>query len=194
MRLIYSRFTVCLVLHLWHHHHNRYHHHHHHCFRSFLYCQSVTIETYDLKDDYFLPLQQAQAEIEEHLKTAEMLSLKGDTRGQKEQIMNELIKVHQRFQARIHEYQILLKMTIQFFKNLDQVGPVIKNLCHHVFESLYNQVFKNISSVFMYSIFCITKCSILFHEGNTISTKLISLAALINRHCIVIPQTGFQLC
>ena len=51
-----------------------------------------------------------------------MLSLKGDTRGQKEQIMNELIKVHQRFQARIHEYQILLKMTIQFFKNLDQVS------------------------------------------------------------------------
>jgi len=51
-----------------------------------------------------------------------MLSLKGDTRGQKEQIVNELIKVHQRFHARIHEYQILLKMTIQFFKNLDQVN------------------------------------------------------------------------
>ena len=70
----------------------------------------------------FPPLQKAEAEIEEHLKTAEMLSLKGDTRGQKEQIVNELIKVHQRFHARIHEYQILLKMTIQFFKNLDQVN------------------------------------------------------------------------
>ena len=82
----------------------------------------MTYSTNLTKNDYFLNPQKAQAEIEEHLKTAEMLSLKGDTRGQKEQIVNELIKVHQRFQARIHEYQILLKMTIQFFKNLDQVS------------------------------------------------------------------------
>ena len=69
----------------------------------------------------FPPLQKAQEEIEKHLSTAELLSLKGDTKGQKDQIVNELIKVHQRFTARIHEYQILLKMTIQFFRNLDQV-------------------------------------------------------------------------
>lgn len=71
--------------------------------------------------------QQAQGEIEEHLKTAELLSLKGDTKGQKDQIINELVKVHHRFQARIHEYQILLKMTIQFFRNLDQVSRI--NIC-----------------------------------------------------------------
>lgn len=66
-------------------------------------------------------LQKAQEEIEERLKTAEMLALKGDTRGQKEQIVNELIRVHQRFQARMNEYQILIKMTIEFFKNVSQV-------------------------------------------------------------------------
>ena len=66
-------------------------------------------------------LQKAQADIEEHLKTAEMLSLKGDTHGQKDQIINELLKVHTRFQARINEYQVLLNMTVKFFTNLNQV-------------------------------------------------------------------------
>ena len=66
-------------------------------------------------------LQKAQTEIEEHLKTAEMLSLKGDTKGQKDQIVNELLKVHTRFQARITEYQLLINMSIKFFKNLSQV-------------------------------------------------------------------------
>ena len=70
-------------------------------------------------------LQKAQEEIEERLKTAEMLALKGDTRGQKEQIVNELIRVHQRFQARMNEYQILIKMTIEFFKNVSQVGSLL---------------------------------------------------------------------
>lgn len=69
-------------------------------------------------------LQQAKDEVEQHLRTAEMLSLKGDTRGQKDQIVNELLKVHDRFQARIAEYQVLLKMTITFFKNLHQVRLV----------------------------------------------------------------------
>lgn len=66
--------------------------------------------------------QQAKEEVEKQLKTAEMLSLKGDTRGQKDQIINELLKVHDRFQARITEYQVLLKMTVTFFKNLRQVS------------------------------------------------------------------------
>ena len=74
-------------------------------------------------DLYFVSrFQKAQEEIENHLKTAEMLSLKGDTRGQKEQIVNELLKVHTRFQARVTEYQVLLSMTIKFFKNLSQVS------------------------------------------------------------------------
>ena len=52
--------------------------------------------------------------------------MKGDTRGQLDQIMNELTKVYHRFKARIHEYHILVKMTIQFFRNLDQVCIVQK--------------------------------------------------------------------
>ncbi|XP_025104045.1 coiled-coil domain-containing protein 141-like isoform X3 [Pomacea canaliculata] len=75
----------------------------------------------------FIPIaKKAQEDIEEHLKTAELLSLKGDTRGQKEQIVNELIRVHQRFQARMNEYQILIKMTIQFFKNVSQLDELIE--------------------------------------------------------------------
>lgn len=69
-------------------------------------------------------LQEAQAKIEDHIKTAELLGLKGDTKGQKDQIINELIKVHQRFQARINEYQLLLKMTIEFYKHIGQVGDM----------------------------------------------------------------------
>ena len=67
-------------------------------------------------------VQKAQEEIEKHLKTAELLSLKGDTKGEKEKIVNELLKVHTRFQARITEYQLLLNMTIKFFEHLKQVG------------------------------------------------------------------------
>jgi hypothetical protein len=50
-----------------------------------------------------------------------MLAAKGDTRGQKDQIVNELVRVHQRFQARMNEYNILIRMTIEFFKNVSQV-------------------------------------------------------------------------
>ena len=70
---------------------------------------------------YFCFSQKAQQEVEGHLKTAELLSLKGDTKGQKDQIVNELLKVHTRFQARIAEYQVLLNMTIGFYKNLNKV-------------------------------------------------------------------------
>ena len=70
-------------------------------------------------------LQKAQDEVERHLKAAELLSLKGDTRGQKEQIVNELLKVHTRFQARITEYQVLLNMTVKFFQNLGQLDKLI---------------------------------------------------------------------
>lgn len=76
-----------------------------------------------------VPVQKAQSEIEEHLKTAEMLSMKGDTKGQKEQIVNELLKVHTRFQARITEYQLLINMAIKFFQNLSQV-------CVQIFQNL----------------------------------------------------------
>lgn len=65
--------------------------------------------------------QKAQEEVEKHLKTAELLSLQGDTQGQRDQLVNELLRVHTRFQARINEYQILLNMTVKFFENLREV-------------------------------------------------------------------------
>lgn len=82
-----------------------------------------------------LGVQKVTEEIEKHLKTAEMLGFKGDTKGQKDQIVNELVRVHQRFQARINEYQLLLKMTIQFFQNLHQVSfrnKTVLNLVYYI--------------------------------------------------------------
>ncbi|RUS90398.1 hypothetical protein EGW08_001893, partial [Elysia chlorotica] len=77
--------------------------------------------------DQFIPVyQESQAKIEEHLKTAEMLAAKGDTKGQKDQIVNELLKVHQRFQARINEYQILIKMTLEFYKHIGELDTMIE--------------------------------------------------------------------
>ena len=66
-------------------------------------------------------LQKAQSEIVECIKTAELLSLKGDTKGEKEHMVSELLQVHQRFQCRMNEYQILIKMSIEFYRNITQV-------------------------------------------------------------------------
>lgn len=55
-----------------------------------------------------------------------MLSLKGDTRGQKDQIVNELLKIHTRFQARLNEYQVLISMTTKFYNNLSQLDKLIE--------------------------------------------------------------------
>ena len=65
--------------------------------------------------------QKAQEEVEALLKTAEMLALKGDTQGQREQIINELMRVHTRFQARVSEYRVLLNMAVKFFQDLSKV-------------------------------------------------------------------------
>jgi len=65
--------------------------------------------------------QKAQDEVEALLKTAEMLALKGDTQGQRDQIIGELMRVHTRFQARVSEYHTLLKMAVKFFQDLAKV-------------------------------------------------------------------------
>ena len=65
--------------------------------------------------------QKAQEEVEGLLKTAEMLALKGDTQGQRDQIINELMRVHTRFQARVSEYRTLLNMAVKFFQDLSKV-------------------------------------------------------------------------
>jgi hypothetical protein len=50
-----------------------------------------------------------------------MLSLKGDTKGQRDQIVNELMRVHTRMQARVNEYRILLNMAVKFYEDLSKV-------------------------------------------------------------------------
>jgi len=59
--------------------------------------------------------------VEGLLKTAEMLALKGDTQGQRDQIVGELMRVHTRFQARVAEYNTLLNMAVRFFQDLAKV-------------------------------------------------------------------------
>ncbi|VDI56857.1 titin [Mytilus galloprovincialis] len=86
-----------------------------------------TVKHYEKRLDEFSPVfQKGLEELENHMTTGEMLLMKGDTRGQLDQIMNELTKVYHRFKARIHEYHILVKMTIQFFRNLDQLDKLIE--------------------------------------------------------------------
>lgn len=59
--------------------------------------------------------------IEEQIKKAEELALRGSTSGESDILINDLIKVNQRFQGRITEYKTLLSMSIKFYKDLDEV-------------------------------------------------------------------------
>lgn len=88
----------------------------------------ITIEAVNVSSCFLIVFQKGLEELENHMTTGEMLLMKGDTRGQLDQIMNELTKVYHRFKARIHEYHILVKMTIQFFRNLDQVLTIFMNM------------------------------------------------------------------
>jgi len=66
-------------------------------------------------------VQKAQDDTEKLLKIAELLSLKGNTRGHRDELVNEILKVHTRFTARVGEYRFLLNMAEKFFNNLSQV-------------------------------------------------------------------------
>ena len=46
----------------------------------------------------------------------------GDTGGEKEGVVDELVQTHTRFQSRLSEYVTLLEMTLNFFTNLEEVG------------------------------------------------------------------------
>lgn len=64
-------------------------------------------------------------DIEDCITKAEILSLNGDTQGQKDLIINELSKIRQRFLARVNEYKILLQMAISFFHNYHKLEGMI---------------------------------------------------------------------
>jgi len=85
------------------------------------------LKAHERRLDEFKPtIKKVQEDIEKHLKAAEMISLKGDTRGQRDQVINELLKVHTRFQARVGEYRFLINMATKFFENLSQLDKLIE--------------------------------------------------------------------
>jgi hypothetical protein len=63
-------------------------------------------------------------EIDDYITRADILSLNGDTFGQKELLILELTKVKKRFLARINEYKTLLQMAIRFFENSYEVNYI----------------------------------------------------------------------
>ena len=73
----------------------------------------------------FFVAQKIHESVERILKEVEILSVKGDTKGQREQVTNELLRVHTRFQARLNEYKVLLVMTHNFYEHLQQLDKMI---------------------------------------------------------------------
>eukprot|EP00058_Branchiostoma_floridae_P012492 XP_002597980.1 hypothetical protein BRAFLDRAFT_79788 [Branchiostoma floridae] len=82
----------------------------------------------DLQDKLrkFMPTAEKTSEVVEgHVKTAEMLAARGETGPQKESLIMDLLRVHQRFQARLAEYILLLEMAIAFFDNINKLNMLI---------------------------------------------------------------------
>lgn len=73
-------------------------------------------------------LQKIKSDIERLINVAETLGARGDTHGQKEQIVDELAKRAHRFQARIEEYETLLRRATSFFANLRELDAIIERM------------------------------------------------------------------
>jgi hypothetical protein len=79
-------------------------------------------EAYHQQLDEFMPtVKLITTEIEEFITKAEILALNGDTKGQKDLIINELTKIRQRFLTRINDFRTLLQKTINFYRNYNKV-------------------------------------------------------------------------
>jgi hypothetical protein len=61
--------------------------------------------------------QETTREVEDRLRTAEQLGMRGETNGQKEQIVNELVKVHQQYLLQINQTRSFLHTIINYYKN-----------------------------------------------------------------------------
>lgn len=84
-------------------------------------------ETYQKSLDEFMPaIKQMTCELDDCITRAEILSLNGDSQGQKDLIINELTKVKQKFLNRINEHKVLLQMAIGFFHNFHKLDEMIK--------------------------------------------------------------------
>jgi hypothetical protein len=80
-------------------------------------------QSYQKSLEEFMPtVKTITNEIDDYITKAEILSLDGDTHGQKELIILELTKIRQRFLTRVNEYKTLLQMAIRFFQNFHKVN------------------------------------------------------------------------
>lgn len=85
--------------------------------------------------DEFMPtVKSILVEIEDFITKAEILSLNGETQGQKDMIINELTKMRQRFVSRINEMKSLLQMSISFFHNVYKLEEIISE-CERKYSS-----------------------------------------------------------
>ena len=66
-------------------------------------------------------LQETTREVEDRLTTAEQLGIRGETNGQKEQIVNELVKAHQQYLTRINQTRSFLHTMINYYKNTSRI-------------------------------------------------------------------------
>jgi hypothetical protein len=66
-------------------------------------------------------------EVEDRLRTAEQLSMRGETNGQKEQIVNELVKAHQQYLSRINQTRSFLHTMINYYKNTFKIETQLIN-------------------------------------------------------------------
>lgn len=78
-------------------------------------------------------------EVEDRLRTGEQLAFRGETHGQKEQIITELVKVHQQFLSRINQTKSFLHSTINYLKNTSKLETQIHN-DRRKFSSLPNDI------------------------------------------------------
>lgn len=59
--------------------------------------------------------------MEDRLRTAEQLGMRGETNGQKEQIVNDLVKTHQQYLSRISQTRSFLHTMINYYKNTSKI-------------------------------------------------------------------------
>ncbi|XP_063953801.1 titin-like isoform X4 [Lytechinus pictus] len=76
-------------------------------------------------DSFQETVTRVTTEIQMRLKTAEMLGAKGDTGGEKEQVVERLTSAHHRFMNRVGEYQIVLTLSIDFYKKVNKVNKTM---------------------------------------------------------------------
>ena len=80
-------------------------------------------------------------EVEDRSRTAEQLGIRGETNGQKEQIVNELVKIHQQFLSRVNHVRSFLHTMINYCKNTSKIETqMINNSCILSSSSLPNDI------------------------------------------------------